>query len=107
MILAEKFTLALMKHTINIPKYYRYTIAYRLDQYAIDLLEKLSEARYLSQAEKIKPLNEADMIVSKIKIILRLSYELQCISIGLLEELTKQLHEIGKILGALKENEKK
>jgi hypothetical protein len=47
------------------------------------------------------------MIVSKIKIILRLSYELQCISIGLLEELTKQLHEIGKILGALKENEKK
>jgi hypothetical protein len=45
-------------------------------------------------------------MIAKIRIILRLSYELKCISLGLLEELSIQLNEIGKMLGAMKGTEK-
>jgi hypothetical protein len=103
---AEKFVLHLMNHTPNIPKYYRQTFAYKLDEHAVHLLLKLTEARYSTAQEKQNSLNEADLTISKIRILLRLSYELKCISIGLLEELSLELNEIGKMLGALKQTDK-
>ncbi len=103
---AEKFVLQLMQNTPNMPKYYRQTFAYRLDTLCVDLLEKLSEARYVVQKERQERLSEADIMIAKIRIILRLSYELKCISLGLLEELSIQLNEIGKMLGAMKGTEK-
>jgi hypothetical protein len=102
---AEKFVLNLMQHTPNIPKYYRQTFAYKLDECGVQLILKLTEARYAISKDKQECLKDADLTVSKIRVLLRLSYELKCISIGLLEELSLQLNEIGKMLGGLKQND--
>jgi len=95
------FLLWLIPLTLKFPKSQRFLLAERTGQLALDFYELILEAAF-TRLESIKFFTEADLLLQKIRLYLRLSFDLKCISIGQYEFATKSLDEIGRLLGGWK-----
>jgi hypothetical protein len=87
----------LMNHTGKFPKSHRFSLAVKIENSVIELLELFITAN-MSQS-KIKFLIQADQKLTVLKILLRLSYEMQFVSINSYEYGARELVEMGKMLG--------
>jgi len=84
-------------HLKNFPKSERFTLVQHIENTLLDFLGEVIMAR--KSKDTLKHLEKADQNLEKLKIFLRLSKDLEFISIGQYEESSKRLEEIGKILG--------
>lgn len=94
----------LLVTTDRFPKKARFTFSDRLNQLGLGVVEDLVEARY--SKDKNSTLKRINLNLEKMRVLLRISYELRFLSGSHYEQAMKRLQEIGKMLGGwIKQNQ--
>jgi hypothetical protein len=98
---AYDFILWLLPLTLKFPKAQRFLLAERIGKMALDFYDLILEA--VSEPERqAEILNRADRLLTKLRLYIRLSHDLQCISMGQFEHAAGLLDELGRLLGGWK-----
>jgi hypothetical protein len=100
------FLLWLIPLTLKFPKSQRFLLAERLSSMALDFYDLILEAvqEPERQAERLEA---ADKLLTKIRLYVRLSHDLKCLSPGQLEHAARQMDEIGRLIGGWKRKQQK
>ena len=80
------------------PKKYKYTLGDRITNTMLTILESVIEAKYSSR-KKSHFLRRANSDLEKLRFLVRLSKDLQCIDIKTFEYTAKSIDNIGKMVG--------
>ena len=86
----------------NFPKVHRYTLGAKVEDSFLTLLEHIFFALYLPIEKKIIRLEYAVAKLDALKFFLQISFENKCISEKQYLEISKELDEIGRMLGGWK-----
>lgn len=100
------FLLWLIPLTLKFPKSQRFLLAERLSKMALDFYDAILDAA-MEPARQGERLDEADKLLTKMRLYVRLSYDLQCISLGQLEHAARLMNEIGLLIGGWKRKREK
>jgi hypothetical protein len=95
------FLLWLIPLTLKFPKSQRFLLAERLSKMALDFYDLIVEA-VLEPEQQTERLDAADKLLTKIRLYVRLSHDLRCISPGQLEHAARLMDEIGRLIGGWK-----
>lgn len=95
------FLLWLIPATLKFPKSQRFLLAERLSRMALDFYDIILDA-VQQPAHQKKRLDEADRLLNKIRLYLRLSYDLKCINQRQFEHAARLVDEIGRLIGGWK-----
>ena len=95
------FLLWLIPLTLKFPKSQRFLLAERLSGMALEFYDRILEA-VTEPEHQAERLNAADRLLTKIRLYVRLSHDLGCISTGQLEHAARRLDEIGRLIGGWK-----
>jgi len=87
----------LMEHTDKFPKSRRFSMAVRLENIFLDFLEEISLAN--RRREKLPLLHDADELLFRTRLLVRMSHEMKLINTKSYEYSAKSLDEIGRLLG--------
>ena len=88
------------------PKKYKYTLGDRITALQLEFLEQIIEAKYTSGGKKWYFLRKANLLLEKLRYMVRLSKDLQCISLKAYEHASKNINEIGKMVGGWEKQQK-
>lgn len=83
----------------KIPKTERYTIGQKTFEYLLEIVTNIARAEYYTTSEKIKVLIDANHTLDVVKILVRLTRDLQIIEEWTYLEIVERIHLIGKMLG--------
>ncbi|MCR4406307.1 MAG: diversity-generating retroelement protein Avd [Anaerolineae bacterium] len=83
--------------TVGFPRHQRFVLAEVLQQTAIRFQEQIIEAA--RNPEPLSLLGQADTELAKLRLFLRLCYDLRLMSLGQYKHGTERLAEIGRLLG--------
>ena len=89
----------LLDRTQKFPKSVRFTFTTRIDNLALDMMERLVEARYTTGHDKRKLLRDADSALTRLRILLRLCRDRRHLDRGGFEHAMRNLDEAGRMLG--------
>lgn len=92
----------LLNHTGKFPKSYRFSVAVRLENTILEFIELITVANM--RRDKKPLLKKADEALARMRIMFRLSYEMQFINLKSYEFGGRQIAEIGKMLGGWLKN---
>jgi len=95
------FLLWLIPLTLKFPKSQRFLLAERLSKMALDFYELILDA-VLEPGREGECLDAADRLLTKIRLYVRLSHDLHCISIGQFEHASRLVDELGRLIGGWK-----
>lgn len=95
----ERSTQDLLDRTGRMPKAVRFTFATRIDNLALDVLEKLTLARFSTGACKALALAEVDSHLARLRILVRLCHARHLIDGGGYELVSRNIDEAGKMVG--------
>jgi len=95
------FLLWLIPLTLKFPKAQRFLLAERLGEMALDFYDLILEA-VTDPDHQPERLAQADRLLLKIRLYIRLSHDLQCISVGQFEHASRLVDELGRLLGGWK-----
>lgn len=84
-------------HLKNYPKSERFTLVQKIEDSLLELLSQIVMARKTDGSQEY--LEKADQELEKLRVFMRLSKDLEFISIRLYEDSSKRIDEIGKLLG--------
>ncbi len=87
----------LLVTTEKFPKKSRFTFSDRLNNLALDMVDDLVDARYTKN--KVITLQRANLRVERIRILMRICYELRYVSHDSYKHSARSLNEVGKMLG--------
>jgi len=105
-ILWSDFVHWMLDHTEKFPRHVRFTLSGRIDNYILDIYEKIIEARYTRNRHGI--LKEIDLNLEKLRLLVRIAHDRKYISHGSYEYASKIIYESGSMLGGwIKANIKK
>ena len=88
----------LLPHTATWPRHYRFTLTQELSRAALRFQERLLEATLTG--DTTKRLEQADVELAKVRLYLRLGYDLQCLNAGQYAHASAMIGQIGRLLGA-------
>ncbi len=88
----------LLPHTSGWPRKYRFTLTQELVRAAMRFQERIFEATLTD--ETTKRLEQADVELQKVRLYLRLGYDLHLLSPGQYAHVTEQIGHVGRLLGA-------
>jgi hypothetical protein len=91
------FSKWLLGHTGKFPKSYRFSVALKLENGILEFIEMTTVANM--RRDKLPVLKRADEALARIRLLFRLSYEMRFINIVSYEFGSRQLVELGKMLG--------
>ncbi|MBN1481415.1 diversity-generating retroelement protein Avd [candidate division KSB1 bacterium] len=91
------FTRWLLNHTNTFPKSNRFSVAVKMENTMLEILELMTSANM--SRNKLKYLLPLDQKLAGLKILLRLSYDLKFVNITSYEYGARELVTIGKMLG--------
>ncbi len=80
------------------PREYRYILGDRIENGLLDILESLIEARFVRDKELL--LRSTNISLEKMRYLIRMSKDLQFISIKKYEYASKEINQIGSCVGA-------
>ena len=95
---AYAFLKWLFNHTGKFPKSHRFSVAVKLENTILELIELITTANM--RRNKLDFLVRADEKLLYLKILSRLSYELQFINVKSYEYAAKELVEMGRMMGS-------
>ncbi len=75
----------------------RFTLSSRIDNLALDVLEKIVEARYAK--EKTTALSQASLSLEKLRVLLRISHEERHLDHRGFEYIIRNVDEAGRMIG--------
>ncbi|MBN1934901.1 MAG: diversity-generating retroelement protein Avd [Anaerolineae bacterium] len=87
--------------TLKFPKSQRFLLAERLSKMALDFYDLILAAVMEPEREE-EHLDAADRLLTKIRLYVRLSCDLQCISLGQMEHAARLMDELGRLIGGWK-----
>lgn len=87
----------LLSRTEKFPKKVRFTLSSRLDNLALDFLERLVEARYTR--DKTGVLEEASLVLEKLRVLARISHDRGFLDHKGYEQVARNVDEAGRMLG--------
>jgi hypothetical protein len=88
----------LLPHTQNWPRAYRFTLTQELVRSALRFQERLLEATMTSDTER--RLEQAEIELAKVRLYLRLGYDLKTLSADQYAHVSNIIGHIGRLLGA-------
>ena len=91
------FTLYFSKKYTNYPKKYKFTLGERINVHLFDLLEHIIEAKYTIKKKRF--LFSANMSLEKLRFMIRISKDLECITAKEFEHMARSINEIGGMIG--------
>jgi len=91
------FTKWLLSTTDGFPKKARFTFAERLNDHSLKIVEHLVEARF--SRSKGQLLRAANLELEKIRVLIRISYEMRFLSRKSYEFASFSINEVGRMLG--------
>ena len=99
----------LLDRTMKFPRSVRFTLAGRMDNLALDILERIVEARYSSGPRKaevlreadltLARLREADLTLARLRALVRLSHARRHLDHRVYEHVSRGLEGAGRMLG--------
>lgn len=92
-----EFIAWLFPHTEKFPRRARFTLALRIENLSLDIIEDLVEARY--SKEKLDILKRINLRLEKLRILLRLSHGFRYLSTQSYEFACRVLNEVGSMIG--------
>lgn len=92
-----EFVKWLLPVTEKLPKRVRFSLADRMDNLALDVVEDLVEARYAR--DKGPVLKRANLRLEKLRVLLRLCHDFKYISYNSYEHSLRSINEAGRMLG--------
>jgi hypothetical protein len=95
------FLLWMIPTTLKFPKSQRFLLAERLSKMGLDFYDAIQDA-VLEPDRQIEHLKTADRLLTKIRLYLRLSFDLQCISQRQYEHAARLADELGRLIGGWK-----
>jgi hypothetical protein len=84
-------------HTGRFPRQHRFVLGERLERTLYDLLETLIQAKYSRERKPL--LRDANLKLEILRFQIRLAKDLQCLQVKSYGFATKQIDEIGKLVG--------
>ena len=87
----------LMPAVSGFPKDKRYTLGNRIENKLLDILELLLKANY--SRIKLEILKKANLELESFRFLIRLAYDLQFINLRRYELISKEINEIGRLVG--------
>lgn len=93
------FLLWFIPVTLKFPKNQRFLLAERLSRMVLDFYDTILEA-VMEPSRQPDLLLRADRLLTKVRLYIRLSYDLECINLGRYEQAVRRTDEIGRLLGA-------
>ncbi|MFQ5575469.1 MAG: diversity-generating retroelement protein Avd [Anaerolineae bacterium] len=100
------FLLWIIPLTLKFPKSQRFLLAERLSGMSLNFYDLILSA-IMEPRRKPELLDEADRMLTKIRLYIRLSYDLHCMSLGQYEHATRLTDELGRLMGGWKRKRKK
>lgn len=100
------FLLWLIPVTLKFPKSQRFLLAERLSGMVLDFYDLILDAVQEPENTDAR-LDEADKLLTKIRLYVRLSFDLGCISQGQWEHAGRLMDEIGRLMGGWKRKRQK
>lgn len=92
------FLLWLLPLTLKFPKAQRFLLAERLGKMALDFYDLILEA-VTDPQNQIENIQKADRLLAKVRLYIRLSHDLECMSTGQFEHAARLVDELGRLLG--------
>lgn len=96
------FSKWLLHHTGKFPKSHRFSVAAKLENGILDFIEMTTVANM--RKDKVPLLRRADEALARIRLLFRLSFEMHFIDVQSYEFGSRQLVELGKLLGGWLKN---
>jgi len=84
-------------HTSRFPRQHRFVLGERLERTLYDLLETLIQAKYTKDRKHL--LDDANLKLEILRFQVRLAKDLQCLRVNSYEFASKQINEIGNMVG--------
>ena len=94
----------LLPATNHFPKAHRHTLTRRLLDATFDLRERLEDANIHRGNERLEQLQRADAALSRVRVYLRLTFQLTWLSSGQYQHVSAMVVEIGRLLGGWKKS---
>ncbi len=94
---AFDFSKWLLNHTGKFPKSFRFSIAVRLENSVLEFTELVAVANM--RGNKLPSLHEADAVLTRLRLLFRMSFEMKLINLTAFEFGSQQIAELGKMLG--------
>jgi hypothetical protein len=91
------FSKWLLQHTGKFPKSYRFSVAAKLENGILSFIELTTVANM--RKDKLSLLKQADETLARLRLLFRLSYEMRFINLKPYEHGSKQMNELGRLLG--------
>ena len=88
----------LLPHTSGWPRQYRFTLAQELTRAALRFQERLLEAAITGESGK--RLEQADVELAKVRLYIRLGYDLKFMSPSQYAHVSEVIGHVGRLLGA-------
>lgn len=99
---AYDLTVWYANHTVKFPKGFRFTLADRIQETLLNLVEALQDACYARS--KGAALQNAQRLVDQMRLWNRLAKDLRCLSVGQYAFAAERIEEIGKQVGGWKKS---
>jgi len=99
MVITKTYDLVLWScnHTSKFPRNHRFVLGERIERTLYDLLETLIQAKYSRDRKPF--LDDANLKLEVLRFQVRLAKDLQCLRANSYEFASKQINEIGKLVG--------
>jgi len=81
----------------KLPKKTRFTISQRVENYALDIVEDLIEARYARNKKEI--LMRVNLKIEKMRILFRICYERKFVSLKAYKHFMSSIDNVGRMIG--------
>ena len=94
---AYEFSKWLLQHTGKFPKSYRFSVAVRMENTVMEFTELVAVANMRSN--RVSLLRQADEDLTRLRLLVRLSYDMQFLNLKSYEYGSSQIAELGKMLG--------
>ena len=91
------FSKWLLHHTGKFPRSYRFSVAVKLENAILEFIELTTVANM--RKDKLPLLKRADEDLARMRLLFRLSYEMRFINSKSYEFGSKQMNELGRLLG--------
>jgi len=91
------FSKWLLHHTGKFPKSYRFSVAAKMENAVLEFIEMTTVANL--RRDKLPLLKVADEALARLRLLFRLSYEMRFINLTSYEHGSKQINELGRLLG--------
>ena len=94
---AYEFSKWLLQHTGKFPKSYRFSVAVRIENTILDFTELVAVANM--RTNRLPLLRQADENLTRLRLLIRLSHDMQFLNLKSYEYGSGQIAELGKMLG--------